>query len=128
MKRHYTICNCLEPDVYGYYLNLITEYTSGNFSKDQPDKYPLSLTEQGESNELFLTIKNYQRKAGLSWKVFEEPNATYVVKGPMGKGLSIKPTGAHVAFTGGTGVLVFLDLVAHLLRKVLKLLNPEEDR
>jgi hypothetical protein len=33
----------------------------------------------------------------------------------MGRGLQIKPTGQHVAFCAGTGALVFLDLVSHLL-------------
>ena len=37
------------------------------------------------------------------------------VKGPMGKGLCIEPSGVHVAFCAGTGVLVFLDLVSHML-------------
>lgn len=39
----------------------------------------------------------------------------YFVKGPMGKGLRLQPSGTHVAFCAGTGVLVFLDLVACLL-------------
>jgi len=34
----------------------------------------------------------------------------------MGKGIDLKPSGVHIAFTAGTGVLVFLDLVAYLLR------------
>ena len=29
----------------------------------------------------------------------------------MGKGLMVKQKGIHVAFAGGTGVLVFVDLV-----------------
>lgn len=33
----------------------------------------------------------------------------------MGRGLQIEPTGQHVAFCAGTGVLVFIDLVSHLL-------------
>lgn len=33
----------------------------------------------------------------------------------MGKGLEMKQSGNHVAFCAGTGILVFLDLVAHLL-------------
>lgn len=33
----------------------------------------------------------------------------------MGKGLSIEESGVHVAFCAGTGVLVFLDLVSHML-------------
>lgn len=35
----------------------------------------------------------------------------------MGKGLQIQPKGIHVAFCAGTGALVFLDLVSHLLIK-----------
>ena len=46
----------------------------------------------------------------------------------MGNGLGIHPQGTHIAFTGGTGVLVFLDLVAYLLRKCLGMLDPEEDK
>ena len=45
----------------------------------------------------------------------------------MGKGLEIRSEGVHVAVTAGTGVLVFLDLVAHLIRKNLGLLSEEED-
>ena len=44
----------------------------------------------------------------------------------MGKGLNIKKEGLHVAFTAGTGSLLFLDLVAHLVRKNLKLLKGNE--
>lgn len=34
----------------------------------------------------------------------------------MGKGLGIQNEGHHVAFVGGTGILVFIDLVAFLVR------------
>jgi hypothetical protein len=34
----------------------------------------------------------------------------------MGKGLDLKPSGVHVAFTAGTGILPFLDIVAYLIR------------
>ena len=40
---------------------------------------------------------------------------TFNIKGPFGKGLGIKPTGVHVAFAAGTGVLVFLDLVTRII-------------
>jgi hypothetical protein len=43
-------------------------------------------------------------------------SSRYKIKGPLGKGLNLKAHGVHVAFTGGTGVLVFLDLVAYLIR------------
>jgi len=45
----------------------------------------------------------------------------------MGKGLQIKSEGTHIAYTAGTGCLVFLDLIAHLIRKNLGLLDADED-
>ena len=39
----------------------------------------------------------------------------------------IKKDGVHIAFTAGTCILVFLDLVAHLIRKEFKLLSSKED-
>ena len=33
----------------------------------------------------------------------------------MGKGLQIEDRGIHLAFCAGTGVLVYLDLVGHLI-------------
>lgn len=40
---------------------------------------------------------------------------TFYVKGPMGKGLQVEERGVHIAFCAGTGVLVYLDLVGHLI-------------
>lgn len=37
----------------------------------------------------------------------------------MGKGINAKPSGVHIAFSGGTGVLCYLDLVAYLIRENL---------
>ena len=45
----------------------------------------------------------------------EELFDVFQIKGPMGKGLCIEPSGCHVAFCAGTGVLVFLDLLSHML-------------
>ena len=39
----------------------------------------------------------------------------------MGKGLLPKPSGMHVGFAAGTGVLVFMDLVAYLIRQDLSI-------
>ena len=36
----------------------------------------------------------------------------------MGLGLSINNRGRHVAFAAGTGILVFVDLIAHLILKI----------
>ena len=45
----------------------------------------------------------------------------------MGKSLEIQKKGVHIAITAGTGALVFLDIVAHLLKKNLNLVSDEED-
>ena len=45
----------------------------------------------------------------------------------MGKGLGILKSGVHIAFTAGTGALVFVDLVAYLARMNLKLLKNDEE-
>ena len=45
----------------------------------------------------------------------------------MGKGLDIQAEGTHIAFSAGTGCLVFVDLVAHLVRKNLGLLDADEE-
>ena len=45
----------------------------------------------------------------------------------MGKGLRIQKSGVHVAFAAGTGMMVFIDLVAHIARKNLGLLSAEEN-
>ena len=48
---------------------------------------------------------------------FEEPNQKiYHLQGPMGKGTLVDMNGENIAFTGGTGCLVFLDLVAFLIK------------
>ena len=48
------------------------------------------------------------------------PQHTYLAKGPMGKGLGISSSGKHIAHVAGTGILPFIDLVAHLILCVLQ--------
>lgn len=76
--------------------------------------------------EIIFTIKNYGFPGGFSHKIFSEPEGTYQIKGHMGKGLGIEKHGTHLAFCGGTGLLVFVDLVAFLVRQNLGLLNEED--
>lgn len=71
-----------------------------------------------------MTIKNYFKNLGFSSCIHASAenleNPSHVqIKGPMGKGLGIPTTGRNIAFTAGTGVLVFIDLVAHLLLQVI---------
>ena len=48
-------------------------------------------------------------------RVMSRSEDTFFVKGPMGKGLQVEERGIHLAFCAGTGVLVYLDLVGHLI-------------
>jgi len=65
-------------------------------------------------------MKNYYENQGLSAHICSGIDSTKVqIEGPCGLGLGIKPMGRHVAFAGGTGILVFIDLVAHLIIRLL---------
>ncbi|MFS8160340.1 MAG: hypothetical protein ACMG6E_09070, partial [Candidatus Roizmanbacteria bacterium] len=44
----------------------------------------------------------------------------------MGKGLNLCRSGTYIAFATGTCCLVFVDLIAHLIRKNLDLLSEYE--
>ena len=89
-----------------------------------------------DQGSIDLTVKSYRVPKGLATRIhksvlglkdvsaiaalepeekthyeFDEQESFYI-KGPMGRGLQIQPTGQHVAFCAGTGALVFLDLVS----------------
>lgn len=79
-----------------------------------------------ESDTVALTIKNYS-VGGLS-ETFYNSDREYTIKGPMGKGLGLNmgSRGVHYAFAAGTGVLVFVDLVARILLGARGLLKGAE--
>ena len=81
-----------------------------------PFNYSLLSTE--ETDRIYLTIKNYKMKNGLSRRFSDKNtcNDIFEIKGPMGKGLGItkESKGTHYAFSAGTGILAFIDLVARI--------------
>lgn len=74
-----------------------------------------------DKNSIFLTCKNYFTEKGVATQLnnqeVDKKPETWFVKGPMGMGLDFKNNGHNIVFTGGTGILVFLDLVAKLVLK-----------
>lgn len=68
---------------------------------------------------------NLNRKGFGQARHHDEEVETFYIKGPMGRGLELDDSGVHVAFAAGTGALVFLDLVTHLL---LRNTQPKEKR
>lgn len=105
---------------------------------DKPNAYRTTINDADAVNSMdiddaIVTIKNYNIKKGLSKAMFDMVNEDLEspiieVQGPMGKGLEIQKTGVHIAYTAGTGILVFMDLVAHLIRKNLGILSEEDDK
>jgi hypothetical protein len=43
----------------------------------------------------------------------------FKIQGPMGLALGILSQGKHVAFAAGIGIFVFMDLIAHLILRLL---------
>lgn len=123
-KRQYTICNVLDTGVYKEYIKAIDSFKNNQSPASSSKQYRIKeiFTSDKSSNEVSLTLKDYNVRGGLSSKICRDPKVSedavpkYFLKGPMGKGLDLKTSGVHIAFTGGTGVLPFLDLVAHLIR------------
>lgn len=62
--RMYTICNTLNPDFYKEIFKLID-----NILKGGGKEFDRELLVDGPQNRVFLTMKNYHVKSGLSAKV-----------------------------------------------------------
>ena len=117
--RHYTVANCMRRDVYDAYVKALKgEEVDTSVITDKPDNCDLTLT-----------IKEYNTINGLSKNIAINSNTKcFRVSGPMGKGLQPASSGLHVAFAAGTGVLVFVDLVAYLVRQQLELKSEDEEQ
>ncbi|CDW87608.1 cytochrome b5-like heme steroid binding domain containing protein [Stylonychia lemnae] len=123
LKRQYYICNCLMPKIYEQYMQLIEKFLN-NKSKLHLDN---SIIQDGASNRIALTVKAISKRRGLSNMIFQRQlGDNFILNGPFGKGLELQYSGVHIAFTTGQGSLAYLDLVAHLIRKNLDLLDKEE--
>ena len=125
VRRHFTIANCMDDLSYKAYINAIKQFLDGEkIEKNELD----SVIKREEPGTFTLTVKNYWAKKGLSMRLCDDyQDRIFEVQGPMGKGLDIQPDGTHIAFSAGTGCLVFVDLVAHLVRKNLGLLGADEE-
>jgi len=75
-----------------------------------------------------VTLKNYNLKTGMSRRLFDPAfnTETYKMVGPLGKGLGVsaETKGCHFAYSAGTGILVFIDLVARMLLQELGYIPP----
>jgi hypothetical protein len=104
----------MRQNTYKEYLNLIKQFKDGQRIYQFNEQV---LAENTNKQEIIFTAKNYNIMGGLS-RLLHTANTSerYQMKALLGKGLNLQSEGVHVAFAGGTGVLVFMDLVALLLR------------
>ena len=125
--RHYTIASVMERDVYHKYMTLLGKGLNSSMNSTESKKNLANidladLLPTQDQNSMIFTVKNYRRESCVSEKFFRKSGALeFEVKGPMGKGLQVQRTGVHVAFAAGTGVLTFMDLVAHIAAANLNL-------
>ena len=108
VRRHYTIANAMKQPVYTNLVNSLKNSASVN----------KELLTDDISDQVSITIKTYKLDKGVARLFFnqEKDGCEFTIKGPMGRGLGLtkKSKGTHFAFAAGTGVLVYIDLVARL--------------
>lgn len=77
-----------------------------------------------------VTIKDYGQEFGLSTRFHDRDQMKdfYQIKGPMGRGLGLTKDsqGSFYAFTAGTGILPFLDLISRIALSELDLIPNEQ--
>lgn len=62
LRRYYTICNCLIPVVYIEYMRVVIELTHRN----NVCQFDESLYDELDSHTVALTVKNYNKRRGMS--------------------------------------------------------------
>lgn len=109
----------MRKDFYTELVKCLNEIPS--FNSKLLDTNPVST--------LNVTVKDYNLKKGLSSKFLMNSNK-YTITGPLGKGLGLTTdsSGLFIGFAAGTGVLVFIDLVAKMILQDLNNLPDTDEK
>ena len=121
-SRFYTTCNALRPDFLTAHKMALERKRSADSINEEITEDQIDTTRFKNTTTLTFTVKNYTMPKGLSNLLHTSDSSnSFFIRGPLGCGLKLHAasSGTHVAFTAGTGALVFLDLVAYLLRKAV---------
>ena len=114
VKRQYTVCSSILPPIYSELIRLGDEFLRG-----EPTNLDRSIISTKETDSIYLTCKDYKTQKGVASQLhaqqLNKAGDVYYVKGPMGLGLNIDENGHNIVFCGGTGILVFLDLIAKIV-------------
>jgi hypothetical protein len=135
IKRQYTICNSLTPAIYTEILKLARINTETGDTCIEINKD--ILMNPSESDGCWMSYKNYKAKSGVATAMKRTRSSmehrgvfiNFGCQGPVGKGLGLdllNLEGLHVAFTAGTGSLVFIDLVARIFLQNYSKLHVRE--
>ena len=121
VKRQYTICNVMAPYIKSELIRQIEN--SINSSSKVAALNKEILMDNEAKNGIWLQIKNYNSENGVASAIHNADNSLigkrkyFFCKGPVGKSLFADTNnidGLYVAFSAGTGALVFLDLVLRI--------------
>ena len=85
VKRQYTICNSVIPNVYKSLLDLCAAKTNG-----EKIEFDTNLLNSDDKNSFHITCKDYHTKKGVSSRLNQMPlerQPNWIAKGPMGMGL-----------------------------------------
>lgn len=113
IKRQYTICGAIQPELYSELLLVCDNILAENIPI-----FNNALLDNRDGDAIFVTCKDYRTKTGVTSRLNFMPfeaQADWIVEGPMGLGLQIDTNGHNFIFTAGTGILIFLDLIARLV-------------
>lgn len=117
IRRQFTECFAMRKDVYEALCHV-----GKNMRNCRPQVRLLKEEiKKFNQNGTCLSIKSYVGAGGLSRFIFDNETSKHIFecKGPMGSGLACTQSGKHIAYTAGTGILVFLDLCAYLLIRIV---------
>jgi len=120
----------MRPSFYRELIKFLQRTNNLRESINPSSTFNIDLLNQDDTNEVTITVKDYQLPQGLSSRLNGEMFGKdfYEIKGPMGRGLGLTKdsTGKYIAFAAGTGVLVFVDLVARMSLAMIDAIPNEE--
>jgi hypothetical protein len=114
----------MKKEIYAEYMKAIEAFKNGKQPSFNEDVLPENAN-GGWAKEITITCKNYEIQGGMSHTLHNaKKDDIFQIKALMGKGLELENDGTYLVFVGGTGILVFLDLISLMIRHSLGLLSP----
>lgn len=81
------MCTCMKKDIYDEYCNALRQFKRGE--KIIFNSAVLQENNNSDKAEIVCTVKNYNKRGGVSHRLHTAYNDLYQVKALLGKGLGI---------------------------------------